>query len=211
MRPLLDWLNSPALVAFSAPTTWAEVLGFVTGAVCVWFVARQNVWNWPLGIANNLLWIVLFASVGLYADSGLQVVYVVLAVWGWYQWLRGGDSRSGLVVTRTTARQWRGLLVAGAVGGAGLVLYLDHFTGSTVPLADAATTTLSLLATWGQCRKKVESWWLWITADVVYVPLYLHKGLTLTAVLYVGFLVLCVKGLLAWRRDLGVGPVPVPA
>ncbi|PRY17560.1 nicotinamide riboside transporter PnuC [Kineococcus rhizosphaerae] len=211
MHALLDWLNSPALVAFEVPTTWAEVLGFASGALCVWFVARQNVWNWPLGIANNLLWILLFASAGLFADSGLQVVYVVLAVWGWNQWLRGGAGRTELEVTRTSGRQWIALALAGVLGVVGLDLFLEHLTSSTVPLADAVTTTLSLLATWGQCRKKVESWWLWIAADVVYVPLYQHKGLTLTAVLYVGFLALCVKGLLEWRRDLAPRRVAVAA
>jgi nicotinamide mononucleotide transporter len=79
------------------------------------------------------------------------------------------------------------------------------------------TTVLSLLATWGQCLKKLESWYLWIAADLVYIPLYQHKGLTLTALLYVGFLSLCVYGLHDWRRSYladrsrAVGDVPVPA
>jgi nicotinamide mononucleotide transporter len=78
---------------------------------------------------------------------------------------------------------------------------LDRVTDSTVPLPDAITTVLSLLATWGQARKKLESWWLWIAADVVYVPLYAYKVLWLTAVLYVGFLALCVFGLRSWLAD----------
>ena len=81
-----------------------------------------------------------------------------------------------------------------------MTLFLDHLTSSTVPLADAVTTVLSLLATWGQCRKKLESWYLWIAADLIYIPLYQYKGLTLTALLYVGFLALCVYGLADWRR-----------
>ena len=72
------------------------------------------------------------------------------------------------------------------------------------------TTVLSLLATWGQTRKKVESWWLWIVADVVYIPLYQYKGLTLTALLYLGFLALCVVGLTSWTRDLRAR-LPQPA
>ena len=68
-----------------------EILGFVSGALCVWLVARQNVWNWPIGIANNITFLILFWTAGLYADSSLQVVYVGLAVYGWWAWLRGGD------------------------------------------------------------------------------------------------------------------------
>lgn len=109
-------------------------------------------------------------------------------------------------MTRTSAGQWAALLTVGITGTAALTWLLVAHTPSTVPLADAVTTVLSLLATWGQCRKKVECWYLWILADVVYVPLYLYKGLTLTALLYVGFLVLCAYGLRAWRSDLAARP-----
>jgi nicotinamide mononucleotide transporter len=82
-----------------------------------------------------------------------------------------------------------------------LWVLLDRVTDSTVPLPDALTTVLSLLATYGQSRKKVESWWIWITADLIYIPLYLYKGLWLTSILYVVFLCLCLAGLRAWRLD----------
>lgn len=86
--------------------------------------------------------------------------------------------------------------------GTGLLHWvLVTFTESTVPFWDAITTVLSLLATWGQARKKIECWWLWIAADVIYVPLYAYKELYLTAVLYVGFMVLCVIGLRNWMKD----------
>ena len=83
-------------------------------------------------------------------------------------------------------------------------------------LADAITTTLSLMATYGQAKKKWESWLLWMTADVIFIPLYHYKGLTLTAILYVGFFLLCVKGLVEWRRALrevraSTQPTPTPA
>jgi nicotinamide mononucleotide transporter len=179
-----------------------EVLGFVSGALCVWLVARQNVWNWPIGIANNVTFLVLFWTAGLYADSSLQVVYLALGVYGWWAWVWGGVARSTLAVTRTTAVQWGMLGVVGVLGTGGLTVLLDVVTDSTVPLPDAVTTVLSLLATWGQARKKLESWWLWIAADVIYVPLYAYKGLWLTAVLYVGFLALCVFGLRNWVASL---------
>lgn len=199
---VLAWLNSAAFTSFGAPTSWAEVLGFAAGAGCVYLVARQNVLSWPVGILNAALWIVLFGTAGLYADSALQVFYIALGLWGWWQWLHGGLDRTPLRVSTTTPRQWAALATIGVLGTAAMTLFLDRYTASTVPLPDAVTTVLSLLATWGQCRKKVESWLLWMTADVIYVPLYQYKGLTLTALLYIGFFVLCVLGLVQWRRDL---------
>ncbi|NKR97080.1 nicotinamide riboside transporter PnuC [Rhodococcus hoagii] len=202
---MIDLLNSTAFTAFGAPTSWAEVLGFVTGAWCVWLVGRQSVWNWPIGIANNLVWILLFATAGLFADSALQIVYIALAVWGWRNWVQGraGDT---LPVTGTTGTEWMWLAGAGIAGTGALMLLLDTATSSTVPFWDAVTTILSLLATWGQATKRWESWLLWIAADLIYIPLYLHKGLTLTALLYAGFLLLCIRGLLAWRRSRATDP-----
>lgn len=198
---MLGWLNSTALT-FGVPTTWAEILGFGTGALCVWLVVRQHVANWPVGILNVLLLMVVFWSAGLYADSGLQIVYVVLGAYGWWQWTFGGAGRTTLRVRRATGSQWWGLALTGALLTGALWYFLTSFTDSTVPLPDALTTALSLLATYGQAKKLVESWWLWIAADLIYIPLYAYKGIWLTSILYCGFLGLCLLGLRAWQADL---------
>jgi nicotinamide mononucleotide transporter len=195
---VIDWLNSTALTAFGAGTTWAEVLGFATGLVNVWLVVRQHIANWPLGIVNVLLLMLVFWTAGLYADAGLQIVYVILGFYGWWSWRYGGVDRTRLSVRRTARGEWAILAGAGVLLTAGLYFFLTTFTGSTVPLADAVTTALSLLATYGQSRKLVESWWLWIAADLIYIPLYGYKELWLTAILYIAFLILCVFGLRAW-------------
>jgi nicotinamide mononucleotide transporter len=197
-----------------------EALGFITGTLCVWLLARQNIWNWPIGIGNNLFFLVLFLRTGLYADSGLQVLYAGLAVYGWWTWLKRNSQRldspdQELPVTHTAVATWIWLTPATALGATVLWFVLARYTDSVVPGWDAVTTAISLAATWGQCRKLLESWYLWILADLVYIPLYIYKGLRLTAVLYVVFLVLCLMGLSAWRKALHVtsedrGPVPRP-
>lgn len=206
---MLEWLNSAAFYAFGAPTSWAEVLGFVTGAWCVYLVARANVWNWPVGIANNILWIILFFTAGLYADSFLQVVYIALGLWGLFTWLRPRPVVKVLPISHTAKAQWLALAGAGALGLLVLFAFLDNATNSTVPLADAATTVISLLAVWGQIYKKIESWFLWMLADIIYIPLYVYKGLSLTAILYAGFFALCVFGYFSWRSKLAA-QVPPP-
>ncbi|MER6945149.1 nicotinamide riboside transporter PnuC [Nonomuraea sp. NPDC000554] len=191
--------------------TWTEILGFVTGALCVWLVARRHIANWPVGIANNVFFIVVFTQAGLYADAGLQIVFIALACFGWWTWARGGSPGQTLPVRRTSRVEWVWLLVSGAAGTAVLTVFLTRATDSTVPFWDALTTCLSLAATYGQCRKRLESWWLWIAADVVYIPLYAYKELYLNALLYVGFLTLCVLGLRSWQRDMAPPPLPVTA
>jgi len=178
-----------------------EAFGFVTGAVNVWLLARQNIWNWPIGIANNLAYLLLFATSGLYGDAGLQVVYITLGIYGWRIWLHGGTGPR-LPVVRTPARVWNYLAPATLLAVLGLRWFLARFTDSTVPGWDGLTTALSLAATYGQCRKLLESWWIWILADLVYIPLYIYKGLRLTSVLYFVFLLLCIFGLRQWMREL---------
>ncbi|GAA2232957.1 nicotinamide riboside transporter PnuC [Streptomyces amakusaensis] len=203
LADLLDPLRQPLFTVLDTPVSWTEVLGFGSGALCVWLVARQHLANWPVGIANNLLFILLFGQAGLYADAGLQIVFIALAAYGWWTWTHGGGpgSDAGLPVRRTSRTEWIGLFAAGAMGTAAITLLLDRATDSTVPFWDALTTALSLMATYGQCRKRLESWWLWIAADLIYIPLYAHKQLYLTSLLYTGFLALCVLGLRNWSRS----------
>src|SRR6185369_11639025 len=147
---MLDWLNSTAATVLGEPASWAELLGFATGLACVVLVVRQHVANWPVGILNVLLLMVTFWTGGLYADANLQIVYVVLGFYGWWQWTRG---RSDGQVRRTTRSDWIGLAIGGVAATGVMWWLLDAYTDSTVPFADAVTTALSLVATYGQCRK----------------------------------------------------------
>jgi nicotinamide mononucleotide transporter len=183
------------------PVDFVDASAFVTGAWCVWLTVLENIWNWPLGLANNIFFIVLFLRTRLYADTGLQVVYVILGVLGWYWWLYGGRSRTTLRVDRTNAKTTFTLafLTVGATWG--MTLYLRHIHDSA-PFLDALTTALSLSAQYLLTKKMIENWYVWMTADVIYIGLYVFKHLYLTSLLYLLFLGLCVLGLRAWRDSL---------
>ncbi|MFI7585452.1 nicotinamide riboside transporter PnuC [Spongisporangium articulatum] len=202
VQAFLDAANSVAFTAFGVGTTWGEVAGFATGLLCVWLVARNHVLNWPVGVVSSGYYLLVFWTAGLFADSVLQLVYIALGLLGWWSWLHGGEQRTELPITRVTGYQWGVLVAAGTAGTLLMALVVRHATTSTVYWFDALTTVLSLLATWGQVRRKLESWWLWIAADLIYVPLYLSRDLALTAGLYLLFLGLCGYGLLAWWRLL---------
>lgn len=195
-----------ALLLLASWFKWAsidftEACGFVTGAVCVWLVTRGNIWNWPIGLANNLFFAFLFWRARLFADMGLQGVYLILGIWGWWEWLHGGKNQSRLEVTRGRPKEWLGIAVFLVFGTWGLRELLIVVNGAA-PFWDSLTTTLCLAAQYLLCKKRIENWWLWIAADLIYVPLYFHRHLPLTAVLYAGFIVLCVIGLCRWRKEL---------
>ena len=183
------------------PYSLTETLGFVTGAACVYLVIRRSVWNFPVGIANNVFFIVLFAEARLYGDAGLQLVYVALGFQGWYLWLRGGRAGAPLRVARAPRRT---LLLAAAFVFAGTLalVFALRLARGAAPVLDALTTALSLAAQYLLNRKFVENWYAWIIADVLYVYLYATRALHLTAALYAVFLCLCVAGLISWRREL---------
>lgn len=182
--------------------TWTEIAGFATGAACVWLLVTQNIWNFPFGIANNLLYAWVFARAGLYADSGLQFVYVALASIGWYWWLNGGRERHGVTVSDASGPAVVACLAAVGAITVALQWGLVRWTNSTVAGWDAVTTALSLVAQFMLSRKWIANWWLWIAADLIYIPLYAYKGLWLTAALYAIFLGMCVAGLARWRGAL---------
>ncbi|WP_295829017.1 nicotinamide riboside transporter PnuC [uncultured Microbacterium sp.] len=178
---------------------WTQILGFATGAACVLLAARRNVWTYPIGIANNLVFLVVFVPAGLYASAALQVVYLVLGVHGWLRWTRGVE-HDREYVARTPRRAVPWLIVVGVAGTALLTWVLATFTDSQVALADAATTSASLVAQYMLNRKWIENWFVWIGVDVAFVALSIATGLWIIAALYALFIVLCVSGLWSWRR-----------
>lgn len=184
------------------PMSTIEVLGFVTGVACVWLAARENVWNWPVAIVNAASYIIVFFGAKLYADAGLQFVYVAISIYGWWSWLHGGRDRSELPVSQLRLSRLPLLTVVTVASTAALMFLLRRYTDSTVPFWDALTTAMSLTAQYMLARKIIENWWLWMAADVIYVALYIYKALYLTAVLYAIFFMLCVVGLVRWQKLL---------
>jgi nicotinamide mononucleotide transporter len=184
-----------------APYSLTEALGFLTGAACVYLVVKQSIWNFPVGIANNIFFLVLFVNARLYGDATLQIVYVALGFQGWYYWLYGGRNRKEPRITHASPLLLIALTIFVIIGSTGLVLAL-RAAGGAAPALDAFTTMLSLAAQYLLNRKTIENWLLWIAADIIYIWLYISRDLRLTAVLYFVFLCLCVAGFLSWRRSI---------
>jgi nicotinamide mononucleotide transporter len=190
--------------------TWTEILGFVTGAASVLLAVRESAWNWPVGIANNIFFLILFWKAKLYADALLQVVYIVISIFGWWNWVRGGVGHTELPISRTTARTGILLAIVTAAATGLFAAGLRRFTDSAVPFGDGVTTALSLTAQYMLSRKLLENWWVWMTADVIYIALYCYKSLYLTGVLYLLFFAMCIAGYVGWRKSLVVRAANAP-
>lgn len=187
--------------------SFLEVPAVITGVLCVYLAARENVWNWPVAIVNAALYFVVFRRSGLYSDTGLQVVYLTLSIYGWYEWLYGGKNREELLVSRATPRIWGIAVVAGVALWVALWLVTSRIPGRSIVGVDAALTSVSLVAQWMMTRKILENWTLWIVVDVAYVPTFIYKHLCLTSGLYFVYLALAVLGFVQWRRALASAAV----
>jgi nicotinamide mononucleotide transporter len=196
-RPLLG----AAFTLWGSPVTWLEVLAFVLSVWMVLCNLRVNPTGWPLAIASSLLYALLFADSRLYGEATLQLFFVAMAGWGWWQWLRGtGGDGAALRVGMLSTRQR--LLCAAATAAAWplLALALKRFTNTDVPWLDALPTVGSIAGTLLLARKRVENWPVWVAVNTVSVALFAYKGLWLTVILYLLFIALAFAGWRAWRR-----------
>jgi nicotinamide mononucleotide transporter len=179
-----------------------ELLAALIGAISVYLSVRQNIWSWPTAIVNVVVYAVVFYQAKLYADMSLQVIYAALSIYGWYEWLYGGENRTELHVSRTGPRL--GALLTGiALAGSALVgVLLRGATDAALPFIDSFLSSTSLVAQWMMTKKKLENWLVWIGVDVLYVGMFIFKHLYVTAGLYAVFLALAVRGHIDWRRSM---------
>jgi len=178
---------------------WFEFAGFVTGVVAVYLVAKEHIINWPIGLINVSIYAYVFFQSRLYADMSLQFFFFALGVHGWYQWLRGGTQNSALTISRLNSKQWSWVAGVWVVGVAIYYPIIHHFNGAA-PFIDSSLTVASILAQVLLNRKKLENWILWIIVDIVYIPLYISRGLYSTAVLYGLLQSIAIAGLVSWKR-----------
>jgi nicotinamide mononucleotide transporter len=170
--------------------------------ISVWLSAKENIWSWPTAIVGVAMYIVVFYDAKLYADMGLQFIYVVINIYGWWKWLHGGENEGALQVSRAPLR----VLIAGAfvacIATVAFGFFFHYFTDASFPFADSALSWFSLLAQYLMARKYLENWHLWITLDVFYIVMYIAKHLYVTAGLYAAFIVPCVLGVVQWQRAM---------
>lgn len=179
-----------------------DPIGASFSLLSTFFFTRANYLAWPFGLVACIINFVLHFSVGLYGDMALEAVYCYLMIYGWYYWYKTEETETDFTVSNLQAKQWLMLLVFAGISIPLLSYVLQHYAHSTVPRLDAITTIGSLLGQWLLCRKILENWLLWLSVDVLYIGLYLQKGIpyhAFTAVIYCG---LAIMGFLHWQSKM---------
>lgn len=198
-----EFFSAPAFVLWGSPTSWLEVVAAALALVMVGCNMREIHWGWPLAIVSSLLYAFVFAEARIYGDASLQVFFAVVALWGWFQWLRGRRADGSMLqVSRLTVRGALWSLAACAVAWPAVALFLIRFTDTDVPWFDGFATGLSLIGQFLLGRKFIENWIVWLAVNAVSIGLFIHKGLWLTVALYAVFAVLSIAGYFAWRERL---------
>ena len=187
-----------------------EWLANVLNVATVILILYNSPWNWPLGIANCVLYMAVFIPAKLYGDTSLQVVYIVLSLYGLYEWLFGkGGVKANMAgvdtelpITATTQKEGLRYVALGIILSVGLVAFLARFTNTDEPIWDGLLTALCLTATVMMAYRKIGHWWLWIASDVFYFALYYHKQLVITMWFQIPLLVCSIFGFLRWQREM---------
>jgi nicotinamide mononucleotide transporter len=196
-RPLL----APAFSAWGGAITWLEIVACASAVGMVMANLRVNPVGWPLAILSSLLYALLFADSRLYGEASLQFVFVLLALWGWWQWLRGrGDQGVALRVRCLSPRGRWAVLGLTLLGWPLVGALLQRLTDSDVPYLDALPTVASVTGQILLGRKLIENWPVWLAVNLISIGLFAFKGLWLTMLLYAVFAGMSLAGWRTWQR-----------
>jgi nicotinamide mononucleotide transporter len=182
-------------------TTLLEIIAVIFGLLSVWYSMKVNILVYPTGIVSVIIYVYICFFAGLYADMGINFVYIIMSVYGWYNWTRPRTDKLRLPVT-FSSKQHHLIAIGGTIVSFVIIrAVLIAYTDSNVPNIDAFTTSVFIVGMWLMAVKKVENWIYWIIGDIVSVPLYFYKGLVFTSFQYFIFLILAIMGYIAWRKE----------
>lgn len=182
-----------------------EIIAIASGIISVWFSRKENIWVYPSGLFNTLIYVYLSFEGDLFGEAAVNFYYTIMSLYGWYNWMRKDQSKTLIVhVTHSSKSEWQGEL--GFFAGIYVVIFIaltyikNAFAPGAIPWADALASASAFTAMWLMTKKKVNSWVWWIVTNVTSIPLYFVKGYTFTAVYYIILLVLAIMGLQTWRK-----------
>jgi nicotinamide mononucleotide transporter len=198
------WLQS-LLTSAQSMSPW-ETVAVILAIAYLLLAVKENILCWFFAFISTAIYTVLFWDVSLFMESALNVYYMAMAVFGWYQWTHGGknggEKPKALGVQTMTGKQHLAVIASIAILSFASGYLLNEHSAAAWPYVDSFTTWASVITTYLVTRKYLENWIYWIIIDAVSVPLYIDRGLNLTAVLFVAYIVIAVIGYFSWREHL---------
>ncbi|TPG54702.1 nicotinamide riboside transporter PnuC [Sphingomonas glacialis] len=176
-----------------------EIVAVIVSFLGIWLTAARRMLCWPINLLACALYFKLFLDVRLYADMVLQALFGIAILYGWIVWARGKEDSGAVMVEPLRPVPAALALAAGAIGAVTIGWGTSHYTDAALPWIDSALSSFSLVAQYWTARRHRASWLLWIAVDIVYVGMFVVKGLMLTAGLYAAMIVLAVLGYRSWR------------
>ncbi|MBD1387814.1 nicotinamide mononucleotide transporter [Neiella sp. HB171785] len=193
---------STALGELSVMTAW-EAVAVVLAIAYLLLAMRASLWCWPAAFVSTLIYTLLFWHVALLMESVLNVFYMVMAVYGYWQWRWGGKlDNEGVEVHSWTLSRHLVVILATAVASLVVGYVMATYTHAAMPYLDAATTCFAVVTTFMLAYKVLENWLYWVVIDIASIYLYMEKGLMLTSLLFVGYVVLAAVSYWLWRTRL---------
>lgn len=183
-------------------TSWPEYLAVFFGIASVLFSRKENIWVYPTGIINTVMYTwFCFQWWNLYAEGSLNFYYTVMSIYGWWVWTRKKDGKE-LPITFNNRKDWSISIAFFFISWGLLFFILKKYTNSSVPWGDSFASAAAYTGMWQMARKKVENWVWWIITNFASIPLYFYKHAVFTSVQYLVFLVLAIMGLITWRKKV---------
>ena len=186
-------------------TTLVEYIAVFAGIASVWFSKKENIWVYPIGLINTVIYIYLSFKYHLIGEASVNFYYTVMSIYGWILWSKKDQQQHHIVNIRfSNNKEWLQqvlfFLFFYVAVYFSLVYLKQLFASGAIPWADAFASATAYTGMWLMAKKKVESWYWWIATNIASIPLYFVKGLVFTSVYYVVLLVLAILGLLEWKQ-----------
>lgn len=181
-----------------------EFLGIIFGFLSVWYSKQNKIWVYPTGMISTSIFVYLLLKWGLLGDTMINAYYFIMSIYGWYVWSRKVDAIHHTPITSTSPQEKRMsvfIFIATLIFVYFIYESFDKWTSWTA-YVDTFTTGIFFVGMWLMAKKKIENWIYWIIGDIISVPLYFYKGLTLTSFQFLIFTIIAIYGYKAWKRDL---------
>ena len=183
-----------------------ELMGAISGLVCVWLLIKENIWTWPLGLVYALISLFVFYEARLFSDWLLHLYYVGMNGYGWYYWSRSSKQRTvdgDIAIIHMPIKLVFFITIVTLVSVVVWGLGIEKFAPTADLIYwDSTTTVLSFTAMWRTARKYLESWIVWLVIDILLAGIYFYKGIFPYAFLYTVYIGLAVAGWMRWSRSV---------